>query len=236
MEIRTVPFLGEDLAATMAPSTAFMRFLLLALLLIIIPKTALAERHCYYHRGIERWRIKTTMPNPEAKAIKLPLVSLLSAKNPTLSRATLRKMLSERLKYTFKFKSDGGAIALREGDKILVHGRILSMSCEADGDIHLSIYDTDRAKCVIMEVPNPGQIHESGLKRLIENARQKILYFLSNGIPNQRLTFEGQLFIDDDHLTRAQMGKVGTPEAGGRRGRHDCAVNVWEIHPVTLIE
>jgi hypothetical protein len=213
-----------------------MRFLSIAILLMIIPKAALAENHCYYHRGIERWRIKTTMLNPEARAIRLPLASLLSARNPRLSRTMLRQMQSEILTHTFEFKSQGKTIALNEGQKLLIHGRILSMSCEADGDIHLSVYAGDRAKCIIIEVPSPGQIHEPGLKRLVENARQKAFQFLANGIPNHRLTFERQLFIDTDHLTRAQMGKVGTPKAGGHRGRHACAVNVWEIHPVTLIE
>lgn len=213
-----------------------MRFLSLAILLMLIPKTALAEHHCYYHRGIERWGIKTTMLNPGAKAIRLPLSSLLRAKNPTLSRTTLRKMQGERLPYTFAFKSQGRTITLREGQKISIHGRILSLNCEADGDIHISVYDGDPAKCVIVEVPSPGQIYEPGLKPLVETARKTAFQFLANGIPNRRLTFEGQLFIDTDHLTRAQMGKVGTPKAGGHRGRHDCAVNVWEIHPVTLIE
>jgi hypothetical protein len=206
----------------------------LFLLLSLVPP-ALSQPSCPHKTGVARWVIKTSVPNQTARAAPVELASLLTMPNPTLDKRTLKQMQTVRLAHPFEFQSEGGAVTLQEGDKVRITGRVVGVACDTDGDIHLSIATQGASRCLIVEVPDPGQVHNGALKGLVRTERKTVLGYLSNGAPSEDVSFEGQLFIDTDHLARAQMGKVGKA-AGGGRGKGKCAVNVWEVHPVTLIE
>ncbi len=202
----------------------------------VLAGTAFAQDSCPHNSGIARWGIKTSMIDSSTDASSVDLASILRTPNPILDANTKRQMKTMRLSTALTFRDGGSDETLHEGDKISITGRVIGVACDDDGDIHLSVAPAHSSKCLIVEVPNPGQIHDGALKSLVSEARQKVLGFLQDGEPSGDLTFEGQLFIDIDHLGRAEMGQVGTPAAGGNRGKGHCAVNVWEIHPVTLIE
>jgi len=205
-------------------------------ILLALVSPALAEKSCHYKTGIARWGIKTSMPDdPTVAAKPVDLASLLETPNPILNKQTLKEMRTMRLAHSFEIQSGGGTVSLQEGDKIRVSGHVIGAACDADGDIHLSMAAGDSSQCLIVEVPDPDQVDDDGLKALVNPARTVVLGYLNDGAPTSEVTVEGQFFIDTDHLARAQMGRVG-PDAGGGRGVGKCAVNVWEVHPVTLIQ
>lgn len=93
--------------------------------------------------------------------------------------------------------------------------------------------------CLIVEVPDPDEITNAGLKALITQARDALENFDPSVFATHatkkpiKMRVAGQFFLDETHNRNSDPG-------GGRgtllaSGRH-CASNLWEIHPVTKLE
>ena len=137
--------------------------------------------------------------------------------------------------------TSGNEITLREGDIITVTGYVYRGRCQRDGDFHVEIGagKTRKSKCIIVEVPDPDQIHETQLGALVSGARDELAKMDKSVYQSKpkkspfKATFTGQLFLDAPHHRKSDP-------SGGRgsllfSGRH-CAANLWEIHPVVQIE
>jgi len=210
----------------------------LVVLSIFVSQSADA-RTCKFQKGEDRWEIKTTVPagSLDRAARAISLESLMDTQNPPLTK-NQRAALAERLwagRITVEGK-DGNDVTLREGSMISVEGFLYRARCQKDGDYHLEIGIVNRkgaAHCLVVEVPDPGQIKNNAeLKSRVTNVRETL-----DGLPAGIFTGKGdhipvkiigQLFLDAHHIQKN--------DPGGGRGTKHCATNVWEIHPVSGLE
>jgi hypothetical protein len=211
-----------------------------ALALFLLCQSALA-RECIYEKGEARWEIKTGLPagalNRDARTIDLQ--ALMDLENPHLTAAQKGAIADQR----WSEKITIGSKSLREGDLVTVAGFLYHARCQTDGDYHLEIGTSSSSgrRCLIVEVPDPGQVPNRSLRRLVTRVRGRLdklpsRIFTGKGNPIS-VTVTGQLFLDSQHLRRdnPKTGKKGDP-SGGRGTKFNgknCATNVWEIHPMT---
>lgn len=209
----------------------------------LLSSVALA-RNCQYEKGEERWEVKTSVPSIDALSTPhtVDLASLIALKNPPMTKQE-KKAIEDKLwdgSATVKDAS-GNDLTLREGDIITVTGYVYRARCQRDGDFHVEIGagKTRSSKCIIVEVPDPGQIKDTKLRALVSGARDALAQMdpsVYRSKPKKmpiKATFTGQLFLDAPHYRK-------NDPSGGRgsllfSGRH-CAANLWEIHPVVRIE
>jgi len=198
-------------------------------------------RDCHFVEGEARWKIKTSVPAGALRRKVKPtdLRALMGLKNPKLTAAQKKAIAS-------KPRTQGvtvGDDSLQEGEIVSVEGFLYRARCQKDGDYHLEIgtSSTTGKSCLIVEVPDPGQVRDRALRDLVKQVRQKLDGFPS-GIFNGKsaplpVKVTGQFFLDSQHLRRdnPKTGKKADP-SGGRGTKFNgknCATNVWEIHPVT---
>lgn len=200
-------------------------------------------RECQYEKGEARWSIKTSVPAGGAQATKVDLDSLIGLDNPDLSAEERSQIDDTRWSGDIKVRSSAGQDAvLHEGDLVTVSGYLYRARCQKDGDYHMEIgSDSARknASCLIVEVPDPGQVQDPKLHDAVSAARaalesQDASVFASHATkapPEVEVT--GQLFLDETHAhTSDPGGGRGTLLASGKH----CATNLWEIHPVSNIQ
>src|ERR1051326_4860122 len=174
---------------------AIARLLAPLLVLFALATPALAEKSCHYQSGVKRWTIKTSVRGDQnARAKSVDLASLLKTPNPTLDKKTLQQMRKMRLAHSFDFQSGGHTVSIQEGDKIRVTGYVISTACDTDGDVHHRRRIGRTSKCLIVEIPDPDQIHDPRLKSLINPARAIVLGYLNTSPPHGEITVDGQLF------------------------------------------
>jgi hypothetical protein len=213
------------------------RGLIFVLVLGLASSWAASARDCNFQNGEDRWSIKTSVPSgaltQEVKEVDLQ--SLIDSPNPILSQkqkaAIANRRWAGRLSVSDK---EGNDISLKEGDMISVEAFLYRARCQKDGDFHLEIGVTDKkgSHCLIVEVPDPEETAEDGLKERVVGVRQA-LDSLDQGIFSGTASavpvkITGQFFLDAHH--------IGAGDPGGNRGTKHCATNVWEIHPVTDLE
>jgi hypothetical protein len=215
-------------------------------LLIVISLLTLAThealaRTCKFVKGEDRWGVKTSVPAGALNRTpqEISLEALMDTQNPPLT-ANQKQALADRRwagRVIIADKDDNDT-TLREGSMISVEGFLYRARCQKDGDFHLEIGTVNRkaaAHCLIVEVPDPGQVkNDTDLKARVTEVREN-LDQLPSGIFTGKGNFRpvqvkitGQLFLDAHHIQRS--------DPGGRRGTRRCATNVWEIHPVTQFE
>ncbi len=187
-----------------------------------------------YNPGVDRWSIKTSIPG---KAVKkhVSIEDLLVLKNP------ISKYIEEYNDKRIPIKVKPGN--LKEGDIITTTAWLKLVALEddsknhRDGDYHIQLTSSPGSKdsCFIVEVPYPGFIFDSTLKKECTNVRKIIREKLLKGkepskrgsvmIHNVYVKVTGQLFFDGVHLNEKLRGK---------RGMH--SYTLWELHPVTSIK
>jgi hypothetical protein len=198
-------------------------------------------RVCNFVKGEDRWEVKTSVPDGALNQTprEISLEAFMDTQNPPLT-AKQKQALADRRwagRVIIADKDDNN-MTLREGSMISVEGFLYRARCQKDGDFHLEIGTVNRkgaAHCLIVEVPDPGQVkNNADLKARVTEVREK-LDQLPSGIFTGKGNFRpvdvkitGQLFLDAHHIQRN--------DPGGRRGTRHCATNAWEIHPVTGLE
>jgi hypothetical protein len=95
------------------------------------------------------------------------------------------------------------------------------------------------AACLIVEVPDPGQIADPTLRAGAQAARDTLrgmdasVFTPHATKPPIQVTVTGQFFLDETHARTSNPG-------GGRGAKLDsgghCASNLWELHPVFAIQ
>ena len=201
-------------------------------------------RDCQFEKGEERWEVKTSIPsNANVSAPKeVSLASLIALKNPKLSKDEIHAIEDTRWTSSIQAKTPSGHnIELREGDIVTVTGYAYRARCQKDGDFHMEIGSgpTRKSKCLIVEFPDPEEVHDSATNGMVKDARDALAnldpsVYQSN--PKKKpikVTVTGQLFLDAPHI------RASDP-SGGRgtllnSGKH-CASNLWELHPVLHLE
>jgi hypothetical protein len=190
--------------------------------------------------GIDRWSIKTSLPQKLKKKI-LTLDQLLSLKDPI---DTYKSNPYDTIRIPGKV-----ANGLKEGDIITVTGWLHLVAIEKDanhhrdGDYHIQIRNSSvwSDSCLIVEVafPDPRFVKDSGLANSCANVREFIrtnmLKGKEPGTSGNKMThpchvtITGQLFFDAVHL--------GASKKGTYRGKQGMkSYTCWEIHPVTSIK
>lgn len=205
--------------------------------LFILPGAAFAEETCTFENGEARWSIKTSVPDGalDGAAVQVELSDLIQLQNPRLSKK--QKEALQDVRWSEPIKIGAGDSPFHEGDIISVTGFLYRVRCQKDGDFHLEIgtaSDREQADCLIVEVPDPEQVGDTGLKAHVEAVRQNLKQVPAS-IFHSRPTdapvpvqITGQLFLDATH--------IGNGAPGGGRGTNGCATNVWEIHPITDVQ
>jgi hypothetical protein len=184
-----------------------------------------------YNPGVDRWSIKTSvLKNTVRKHVSIE--DLLKLQNP------IPKYKEEYNDKRIPTKAKPGN--LKEGDIITTTAWLKLVALEddsknhRDGDYHIQLTSSPASKdsCFIVEVPYPGFISDSTLKKECTKVRTFIQDELLKGkepskrgsimIHNVYVTVKGQLFFDGVHLNEKPRGK---------RGMH--SYTEWELHPVT---
>ncbi len=181
--------------------------------------------------GIERWPIKTSLPdNPAAKTVVFS--DLIALPDPPDVTKNDRRYQEERIS---AFQNQLG---VKEGDLATTSGWLHLVAGESDGDYHIQISASPDSgdNCLVVEVPNPGEefVLATTLRPKFEQVRDFIKTNLLHGREPSAtgsvlkhpayVKITGQLFYDDSH--------VGDPPRG-KKGMH--AATLWELHPVTDI-
>jgi len=181
--------------------------------------------------GVERWPIKTSVPDAATTAKTAALADLLALKDVAGVTKDDSRYQSARL------PAQPGA-TFNEGDLITTTGYLHLVALETDGDYHIQISDSADSgdNCLIVEVPNPdpAYVKTASLFPEFEAVRTFIKTKMLAGQDPSSLgsvmqhpvfvTVTGVLFYDDSH--------VGDPPRG-KRGMK--AATLWELHPVTAL-
>jgi hypothetical protein len=181
--------------------------------------------------GVERWPIKTSVPDGASKAQTAALADLLALKDVAGVAKDDSRYQSARL------PAQAGA-KFNEGDLLTTTGYLHLVALETDGDYHIQISATADSgdNCLIVEVPNPdpAYVKTASLFPEFEAVRTLIKTKMlagkdpsSSGSVMQHpvfVTVTGVLFYDDSHVGDLPRGK---------RGMH--AATLWELHPVTAL-
>jgi hypothetical protein len=189
-------------------------------------------------KGVNRWAVKTTVipenfksTGTPKKVTKMKLEDLLAYPPPDPTKYKYKiydaeKMETERMR-------DKDNVRPQEGDIVQTEGFVqLIMLSEDDTDYHVQITQkpTDRANCMIVEVPfedfvsdanlpNEGAIRDT-LRKKLKPTNGEFSKTGSCMTHPPRMAVTGQLFYDVHHR-------------GKPAGRHGChAPTVWELHPV----
>lgn len=207
--------------------------------LILSNGASLAQHACNFEEGEDRWGIKTSLPDGalDQTVREVSLESLIDSANPALSAAQKKAIADRRWAGRLAISDKAGEhTSLKEGDIISVEGFLYRARCQHDGDYHLEIGTSDNksSPCLIVEAPDPSQVSDQELKNRISEVR-RVLDTLDAGIftgaasaKPVAMKVTGQFFLDAHH--------IGKGNPGGNRGTHHCATNVWEIHPITILE
>ena len=217
-----------------------LRFVI-AIFVVALLSNAAVARSCHYKKGEDRWGIKTSLPQGALShdPTHIGLATFMELENPPMTAAQKRALAKKR--WSKGVELDGHV--LHEGDMIEVEGYLYRAGCKPDGDYHLEIgTSSDSGKhCLIVELPDAGQVADQILRQMVKRAHKELntapaklfgsKFKQENPVP---IVVSGQFFLDAHHLS-----KTGGNPSGGRGSRYNgknCAVNVWEIHPVTGIQ
>jgi hypothetical protein len=190
--------------------------------------------------GIDRWSIKTSLPdNPQKKTITID--QLLRLKNPIENYSSV-KYDSVRIPKKVDF-------GLKEGDIVTITGWLHLVALEndakqhRDGDYHIQLRNSPvwADSCLIVEVafPDPRFVQNPDLRNSCKEVRDfiktKMLKGKEPGTTGNKMihpchvSITGQLFFDAVHLGASKKGVFR-----GKRGMK--SYTCWEIHPVTAIK
>jgi hypothetical protein len=196
--------------------------------LTILVTFAVALANAEIKPGVERWKIKTSVP---AGAHATHTV----AYDAFAGYGEIEGVKHNDSRYQTKRIPD--SIENRhEGDVVAVKGWIHLVARENDGDYHVQISDsaTNGNHCIIVEVPNPDIkfVANAALRAKAQVVQDFIREKLMRGkVPSSNgalmihppyVRVVGQLFYDDSHVGDQPRGKKGMK-----------AATLWEIHPVT---
>jgi hypothetical protein len=187
----------------------------------------------------KRWLVKTSVMKPLASqavltgAMQHPyeVADVIAARN-----------LSKPVPATALDRSEAVTIAHDahlENDAIAVHGVILALGCEADGDVHIDLATSLKSPtCLVIEVPNPKDVgaqpgeEKAYLTSMWGPVRRRFteIYDDSGETPTSQydVTVVGQLYFDTDHMEQNDAGGGRGLKIAGRT----CARNLWEVHSV----
>jgi hypothetical protein len=201
--------------------------------LVLFPVSCFAQA-LHLKPGVERWCIKTSIPDSSEIPLDVRIEELLALPNP---------VDREESKYdTTRIPFEVGAHRLREGQMVTTSAWLHLVALEddsrnhRDGDYHIQIRRSAEwaDSCLVVEVPYAEFVPDSALAEKCGIVRQFIKDKLLKGRePGTRgnilkhpvyVTLTGQLFFDLPHVK-------GNPR--GRRGMK--SYTPWEIHPVTSI-
>ena len=187
------------------------------------------------HPGVERWPVKTSLPDHPGKAKTVALADLLSFVDPDVSPKVTKN--------DARFKKEriplfSNSLGIHEGELITTTGWLHLIAGESDGDYHIQISASaaDGNNCIIVEVPNPdpAYVADAALRPKFERVRTFLkTKTLANKEPSSAgsvmahppfVQVTGQLFYDDSHVGDPPRGKKGMK-----------AATLWELHPVTVM-
>jgi hypothetical protein len=200
-----------------------------AVLVLMLAAGALAQQAT--KPGVERWQVKTSVPEGSATAQVVALADLLAIPDAAGVTRNDKRFQLERIPAQAGMKHAEGAVISTTGWLHLVAG-------ESDGDYHiqLSASATSGDPCLIVEVPDPDPLFVKSADLLpeFETVRSFIRARLlagkdpsASGSVMRHPVFvrvTGILFYDDSHVGDAPRGKKGMK-----------AATLWELHPVTAI-
>ena len=190
--------------------------------------------------GIDRWSIKTSLPQ-KSKKKTLTTEQFLSLKDP-ITKYSSNPYDTVRIPNKVDF-------GLKEGDIVTVTGWLHLVALEndakrhRDGDYHIQIRNSPvwSDSCLIVEVsfPDARFVKDPDLAKSCRMVREfistKMLKGKEPGTSGNKMshpchvTITGQLFFDAVHL--------GASKKGTNRGKQGMkSYTCWEIHPVTSIK
>lgn len=182
-------------------------------------------------KPVSRWAIKTSIVNPVNDPIPVDLGMLMDWDNPPVDTKMRKQLLTGRLA-----RQPGAEV--KEGDIVVVEGVLQAAHCSNDDDdYHIEMSTSaNSSECFIVEIPNGKYMKQPYRKQ--GDAARKVVRDLYGGTkpngnaltPAVKVRVTGGLFYDSQHYSKKE------PQGGGRRGTNHCATNLWEIHPVLLIE
>jgi hypothetical protein len=186
-----------------------------------------------YSQGVERWPIKTSVPDGTnfSKAAQVALTDLLALPDAPGVTHNDKRYQSARIPAKAGDKVPEGKLVTTTGWLHLVAG-------ESDGDYHIQISGAASTgdHCLIVEVPNPEPkfTDSAELRPKFAAVRDFIkAKMLAGKDPSAGgsvlqhpvyVTVSGILFYDDSHVGDQPRGKKGMK-----------AATLWELHPVTAI-
>lgn len=212
--------------------TFVARCAFLAVVFLALTSASLAAQH-RTKPGVERWPIKTSLPDgtdvKHSKHVSYTDLAKFSDPEPAVAKNDHRYQ-------SVRIPAFSNPLGVKEGDLLTVTAWVHLVAGESDGDYHIQISDSQgsQASCVIVEVPNPEPafVKDANLRphfaavrdfmktKLLKGNEPSATGSLMQRPPYVHVT--GQLFYDDAH--------VGTPP----RGKKGCkAATLWELHPVT---
>jgi len=101
----------------------------------------------------------------------------LTLKNPKLTKDQIKAIEKVRWDGEARAKDNSGKVAvLHEGDIVTVSGYAYRARCQPDGDYHIEIGSgpSRNSSCLIVEVPDPNEIHDAQLKKSVTQARDTL--------------------------------------------------------------
>jgi hypothetical protein len=186
-----------------------------------------------YAQGVERWSIKTSVPDGTnfSKATQVALLDLLALPNAPEVTHNDPRYQSARI------PAKAGD-QFPEGKLITTTGWLHLVAGETDGDYHIQISGSAATgdQCLIVEVPNPDPKFapsadlEPKFAAVRDLIKTKMLAGKAPSVSGSVMqhpvyvTVTGILFYDDSHVGDAPRGKKGMK-----------AATLWELHPVTAI-
>ena len=121
------------------------------------------------HPGVERWTVKTSLPNNPGKARTVALADLLSFGEPDVNPKVTKNDARFQKARIPPFPN---SLNISEGELITTTGWLHLVAGESDGDYHIQISasPTDGNHCLIIEVPcpDPGYVPTAALRPLFE--------------------------------------------------------------------
>jgi hypothetical protein len=212
----------------------------LSLIFTLLYFTLLYSQNTDLNPGVDRWSIKTSLPdNPKKKTLTMD--QLLQLNNP-IAKYSAVKYDTARISKKVDF-------GLKEGDIVSVTGWLHLVALEKDpkyhrdGDYHIQLRNSPywADSCLIVEVafPDPRFVADRDLRNSCKAVRDfiktKMLKGKEPGTSGNKMThpchvsITGQLFFDAVHLGASLNGTYR-----GKRGMK--SYTCWEIHPVTSIK
>lgn len=209
------------------------RLCLFSCILTLCLNTLVAQ-NLHLEPGVERWAIKTSLPDHPQKK-KVPISELLALPNPVDQETS--QYDNVRIPFTV------GTRRLKEGQIVTTTAwlHLVALqdepSTHRDGDYHIQIRTSPewQDSCLVIEVPYPDFVPDPALAEKCGKVRQFIKDNLLKGKePGMRgnkldhpvyVIITGQLFFDLSHVKGSPRGKRGMK-----------SYTPWEIHPVTAIK